>query len=427
MKTLLVLITAISCARVIVSPYKTSGQPKSLDHSLKLVKTNMKNSGIFWDLDYNGKNYRIRNGRYYLDMSPEKDLKIRDGANEMAKYNEEEKIKEIRELIKKEDDTDKDRIKGENASGTRKNTARPDAFDTSKSAGTKKPPVFNDPIVPKEGGSLTGSLDPAKEYALQLIESDASSQKSNLYGVEDMFKGQYQSNLKEDEEETTVKDIHTDTKPKIELAEGQDKASMLGTVQKSNGPSIHRSMPTNGYAFSLIPVFMNKMDKRMLIMIDGWCLTDKMVFRACEYPNFWNLDDSFYWDIFKAEDINYLNKIVKSLIDKTETNSGIKRASYIDTNACTSLCPDGECDTDESDDEDSDYLKVIPYNTPNRLASPQTQGPVQPIQMGIQSGYYPGIQPMHHSRPFSRESAIVDPNLFEKLRQTYYDRTTAKN
>lgn len=443
MRTIFALVTTVSCIKVLISASQKTGRPKNLNHSLKLSKSNnMKNSNIFWDLDYNEKKFRIRAGRYYLDMSTKKYLIALDGGEEMEIYNENEKIREIKDLISREDSIDRERARDESVDSLRKSGSGQETAGTNKSTNSRKTRIFNDPIVPREKSNLISPGDStSKEYLSQLAENI----KSSLYDAEstpDSMKSQYRSDLRDDEEKTVPKDLQTDSKPKIELVEASKKTSALsGPNTKSNATPQYRDGSAKGYVFSLIPVFKHKMDKRMLIAKDGWCLTHKMVFKVCEYSRFWSLDDSFYWDIFKAEDVSYIDRLMKSLMNKAERNKDIKKASYINSNTCPSSCPDGDCDTDESDDEDSDDHKA-PYNTQysNRqiVFNPQPQQFNQRPGRGM-AGYYPATQPIQYGMvqpvdsstysthsPFSNESVIIDRGLFEKLKQAY-DRTSVRN
>lgn len=128
-------LVIIQCVKVVISPYLNDGKVKYLTHGLRLATSTLQNSKVFWDLETNDLRYRIRQGKFYLDLDKENKLTKRDGGKAMEDFDELQRLNELKNLF-----TDNSVEKVEKA---------------SEAAPKKR---YEDPIVEKKKNKLLSSL-----------------------------------------------------------------------------------------------------------------------------------------------------------------------------------------------------------------------------------------------------------------------------
>ncbi|KAL6122042.1 hypothetical protein NUSPORA_00963 [Nucleospora cyclopteri] len=69
----------------------------------------------------------------------------------------------------------------------------------------------------------------------------------------------------------------------------------------------------SGFNFELIPIFNDKVSKKLLIRYNGRCLTTRMRLEECEMEKWWFLNVRYYWVIYPIQDIRKINKLEQYL------------------------------------------------------------------------------------------------------------------
>ena len=488
---MLIFFGVCICIKVLISIDKENNRTLNLDTGLTFVKTDLKNRKLFWNLDYDNNKFRLRTGRRYLKITGDNILDFSDGGDEMEDYDENEKINELREVIRQ--DEDKGRGNGSrnfnnsrNQNGSRgsnysrnqngsRNTSGSNnsrgssysrnsndsrsrgnngGYDRSSAPTPQRGPfgnrnttnqdseAYNDPIVPKNRGRLIS-------LSSELVGDTDNEVNSGLFELQSAFNmnSNSASGLKEDDDDTEIakKLENNDVKPIIETAKPKlstkknskvqpqvsgdskkfDQTQESGTAkgeettdhsnleskltdekleskltdekleskltentpktsesrltgdavkqtnkeshlaatdksfksnifsansQKSFATRQNQPKPSKGFIFKLIPTFNNKLEKKMLILVGSLCLTHDLEFRNCDFKDFWDLERDFYWDIYRADDLSIMDKVLKTLKSKSRNNDKIKSAAYADINRCPSTCPEGNCNSEENDE-----------------------------------------------------------------------------
>ena len=146
----------------------------------------------------------------------------------------------------------------------------------------------------------------------------------------------------------------------------------------------------------------------MLILKNKACLTHDLTFRPCNFTEYWDLKPEFYWEIFKAEDVEYLRKIRNVIEMKASANNKVKENQYALTKNCPNICPRGDCESSES--EDGEYSDSSNYNQNNNQRYPSNQqqqayyGPSNTQQQP--PAYYGPSNPNQTTNPFQSQNPL---------------------
>lgn len=384
-------LVTVNCVDVIIQPFTNTEEQKYLTHNLKIINTRLEDMTVYWNLDANERGrYRIRTGKYYLGMAGKDNTLIKkNGGDALQKVSDEEKIRKIskyfddnedkpnkgREIDNNEnvenDDNNQDpddtggtfdkrdtgsneeprMTVGSNNSGSRtgsgsnnsgnrtgsgsstgKNTnsgRRSDDDGNSNGRGntgnytsnrsntnnnnTKTSPkkkVIDDPIVKKNNNqSLVGSFfDSMTPELLGSLEGSTLVELGNLdYEHNDMALSQL-----------------------VGKADYQEK----DTSSKAKTDSGTRAKYSRGFIFDIFPVFINPLDKRAVLSLNGRCLTHEMVFEDCEFEDYWDLRDNLYWNIYRVDNPIFLKGLKKLVDDRTKNRDDIKNLQNVSPDKC---------------------------------------------------------------------------------------------
>lgn len=439
----------IKCLKIVISPFLTDGRVRYLNHALKLVPSSLQSERVFWDLDTNDLKYRLRSGKYYWSESREGRLIKKDGGPKMEEYDELVKLDELKALIR-----------GNNSDRTDIYNSRGDEYDANNSRsfalGDKK--SFEDPIVEKQRSKNMSSnlVDPiSQEYFKSMGDDNALS---FLKDTDSAF-----DKPKDDTAEETKKEVVKNKKSKKPTKEAKAEKNDLnlsdeqGDEEKAGQKSaesekpteenkLNKSMlasnvfelsaspntasnayngaqtqplplrgPTLGFDFELFPVFVHKLEKKMLIMKSKNCLTHDMSFKPCKFSDFWSLKPEFYWEVYKAEDTAYLKKIQTVIASKSNANNNVKINSYAVTKNCPNTCPSGKCESSESESMDSTSNDSSTNYTQMKPTFPgQNQGMVYP-QTNFQT---PNVYTQYNNLPMQNMQTQQMPKIIAP--PTYY-------
>ncbi|ELA41766.1 uncharacterized protein VICG_01118 [Vittaforma corneae ATCC 50505] len=369
------LAMALCLVEVVIQKYSRTGNVKYLNHELKFVKGDLNNKSIYWSLDSNRKNvYRIRFGRHYLDVSRKGATLIKkDGGEALEKFSEEQRLTEIKNYLDKQNTENEQKTKptDEQGSEEREGNTTMDSdvktgtstskHENSGASGTASK-IVRDPIIEKSSRLTDGFIDSlTPEFLSHLTENET-------YEISTAFDKNQTSTLKENNEDDDKKEIETNKKPKIEVIKSSKNVKESNLVDKKESTKTETAQNTsgnqstggrtrrNGFVFELFPVFMHTLDKKILILVGEKCLTQSLKFEKCNFDDYWNLSDEFYWNIFKVENVNFLDGLKKMIDDKAKNNDDVKRNQFAKTENCPNPCPEGDC---QSGDEDGDESKSI--------------------------------------------------------------------
>lgn len=449
------IVMALCLVEVVIQKYSRTGNVKYLNHELKFVKGDLNNKEIYWGLDSNRKNvYRIRFGRYYLDISKKGTTLIKkDGGDALEKFSEEQRLAEIKNYLDKQNieeekksskpTADEQRSEEREGSTTAGSDVKAGASSTSKrdSSGTNSAAskIVRDPIIEKNSkltGDFIDSLTP--EFLSNLAENE-----NGAYGISTAFDKSHAPTLKENNEDDDKKEIEASKKPKIELVDSENFKKSSKHIKKSNlvdkaettkpetaqatsnSSSMAGRTRRNGFVLELFPVFMHTLDKKILILLDDMCLTHSLKFEKCSFEDYWSLNDEFYWNIFKVENINFLDGLKKMIDDKAKNNDDVKRNQFAKTDNCPNPCPEGDCQNDGDEDDDSKSVTYTgnppPTIQPNPMVAlpmPVMASPAAPnLVMGTGSvGQQKRIQPVNNMLPAPSSNQItLTKDLMDKL------------